>query len=205
MHHGTGRMVGVTHTPSGHTHIPPIYPPLDIPTSGPTLDISIPAPSLNIPTWLTPVLVTSNGDHWRPVEDIGPFMGLLILLFWTFGDVCPGFQSQCGFPFLRATDSSDSPLVQHLLSSWLPSRFDIILVLYNTRCLYCRRLWARDPLWCGRPAGSVTGRGWSWRPPARSVRGRARPCSARRWSSPYPPGWKTGRRCACLWGIKKYL
>ena len=46
-------------------------------------------------------------------------MGPLIPLFWSSGDVCPGFQSQGGFPRLRAsclhtTDSSDSPLVQHL-------------------------------------------------------------------------------------------
>ena len=43
------------------------------------------------------------------------FAGPLIPLFWTSGDICPGFQSQGGFPRLRAyspaTDSPDSPLV----------------------------------------------------------------------------------------------
>ena len=31
------------------------------------------------------------------------FVGPLIPLFWTSGDVCPGFQSQGGFPHLRAS------------------------------------------------------------------------------------------------------
>ena len=31
------------------------------------------------------------------------FAGPLIPLFWTSGDVCPGFQSQGGFPHLRAS------------------------------------------------------------------------------------------------------
>ena len=31
------------------------------------------------------------------------FVGPLVLLFWTSGDVCPGFQSQGGFPRLRAS------------------------------------------------------------------------------------------------------
>ena len=30
-------------------------------------------------------------------------MGPLISLFWTSGDVCPGFQSQSGFPHLHAS------------------------------------------------------------------------------------------------------
>ena len=52
-------------------------------------------------------------------------MGSLILLFWTFGDVCPEFQSQDGFLtymlcHLCAVDSSESPLVRHLLTSWRP-------------------------------------------------------------------------------------
>ena len=45
-------------------------------------------------------------------EDISPFCGALIPLFWTIGDVCPGIQSQSGSPsldplYLCATDSSD--------------------------------------------------------------------------------------------------
>ena len=31
------------------------------------------------------------------------FVGPLILLFWTFGDVSPGFQSQRGSPHMRAS------------------------------------------------------------------------------------------------------
>ena len=33
-------------------------------------------------------------------------MGPLIPLFWTSGDVCPGFQSQGGFPHLCASSSA---------------------------------------------------------------------------------------------------
>ena len=49
-------------------------------------------------------------------------MGPLISLFWTSGDVCPGFQSQARFLTCvrchrRAVDSSDSPLVPNLLTS----------------------------------------------------------------------------------------
>ena len=51
--------------------------------------------------------------------------GLLIPPFWTSGDVCPEFQNQggslaCLLYHLHAMDSTDSPLVQHLLTSWLP-------------------------------------------------------------------------------------
>ena len=40
----------------------------------------------------------------------------LIPLFWTSGDICPKFQSQCGgitcmLPHLCAIDPSDSPVV----------------------------------------------------------------------------------------------
>ena len=49
------------------------------------------------------------------------FVGPLIPLFWISGDICPHFQSQGGsltrvLCRLCATDSSDSPLVQHLLT-----------------------------------------------------------------------------------------
>ena len=62
--------------------------------------------------------------------------GPLTPLFWTSGDVCPGFLSiQTRVDSLirvlhrlHAMDSSDSPLVQHLLTSlwpaWQPSHFD---------------------------------------------------------------------------------
>ena len=52
------------------------------------------------------------------------FVGPLIPLFWTSGDVCPGFQSQGGsrlHAFLPASYSSDSPLVWHLLTAWQPA------------------------------------------------------------------------------------
>ena len=50
------------------------------------------------------------------------FVGPLITMFWTSGDVCPGFQKPGWIPFcvlcyLHAMDSSDSPLVRHLLTS----------------------------------------------------------------------------------------
>ena len=44
-----------------------------------------------------------------------PFVGPLTPLFWTSSDVWPGFQNQGGSHHLHATESSDSPLVQHLL------------------------------------------------------------------------------------------
>ena len=54
----------------------------------------------------------------------------LILLIWTSGDVCLGFQSQGGslacMPcHLHAMDSSNSPLVRHLLTSWWPAITDL--------------------------------------------------------------------------------
>ena len=50
------------------------------------------------------------------------FVGPLIPLFWTSGDICSGFQSQggslaCMLPRMRAMDSSNSPLVRHLPTS----------------------------------------------------------------------------------------
>ena len=64
------------------------------------------------------------------------FVGLLIPLFWTSGDIWPGFQSQggcliCMFPRLHPMDSSDSPLVQHLLTSWRPAlQLNLLLFLF---------------------------------------------------------------------------
>ena len=59
----------------------------------------------------------------------------MIALFWTSGDICPGFQSQgrslvCMLPHLHATNSSDSPLVQHLLTSWRPAWQSVIFPTY---------------------------------------------------------------------------
>ena len=53
-------------------------------------------------------------------------MGPLIPLFWTSGEVYPGFQSQggsltCVLPRLRTTDVSDSALAWHLPTSWRPA------------------------------------------------------------------------------------
>ena len=67
-------------------------------------------------------LKNSFGEH-------GSFLwGPLIPLFWISGDICPGFHTQCGsvdplaclLCHSHATESSDSPLVQHLLISWQP-------------------------------------------------------------------------------------
>ena len=49
-----------------------------------------------------------------------------MICLWT--DICPGFQSQggslaCILSNLHAMDSSDSPLVRHMLTSWWPSCF----------------------------------------------------------------------------------
>ena len=38
------------------------------------------------------------------LEDINPFVGLLINLFWTSGDVASGFQSQNGLSYSHLTD-----------------------------------------------------------------------------------------------------
>ena len=48
-----------------------------------------------------------------------------LYLFYTSDDICPGFQSQggslaCMLHHWYAAESSDSPLVQHLLASWQP-------------------------------------------------------------------------------------
>ena len=61
------------------------------------------------------------------------FAGPLIPLFWIPGDIFPGFKARvdaraCTPCHLHATDSSDSPLVWHLLTSqwlvWQLSHFD---------------------------------------------------------------------------------
>ena len=62
-------------------------------------------------------------------------MGPLIPLLWTSGDVCPGVQSKggslaCMLCHLCATYSSNSPLVQHLLTSW---RYTWQLNLFDPR------------------------------------------------------------------------
>ena len=55
----------------------------------------------------------------------------LVPLFWTSGDIYPGFQSHGGPPCLHAMDSPDSPLVWHLLTytwpAWQMSHFIHIL------------------------------------------------------------------------------
>ena len=61
---------------------------------------------------------------WRTLVVL--FVGQLISVFWTSGDVWPVFQSQGGFLVcvlchLRAMDSSDSPLVWHLLTFSRPA------------------------------------------------------------------------------------
>ena len=55
-------------------------------------------------------------------KKIGGHKSFFLALFWTSSDVCFGFQSQGEsvtwvFYHLRAMNSTDSPLVQHLLAS----------------------------------------------------------------------------------------
>ena len=60
---------------------------------------------------------------FKILVDTCPFVGPLIPLFWTSG-VSSGFQSQNGQPYLHLAEAyvmyvpPDSPLVQHLLTSW---------------------------------------------------------------------------------------
>ena len=67
-------------------------------------------------------------------------MGPLIPLFWTSGDVCPGFQSHGG-PLacvpnrLCTMDSSDSPLVPHLPTSQWPASQPVVF----PTCYICSR------------------------------------------------------------------
>ena len=55
------------------------------------------------------------------------FLGPLIPLFWTSGDVSSGFQSQSGQPYSSCVEAYmlyvpwDSPLVWHLPTSWEPA------------------------------------------------------------------------------------
>ena len=58
------------------------------------------------------------------LEDISLFVGPLIWLFWTSGDVSSEFQSQSGQPYSHLAEAYvlhipwNSPLVQHLPTSW---------------------------------------------------------------------------------------
>ena len=46
------------------------------------------------------------------LEDISPFVGPLIPLFWTSGDVCPGSERQGGFPWLHASSLVSNGLLR---------------------------------------------------------------------------------------------
>ena len=69
------------------------------------------------------------------------FVGPLIPLFWTSGDVSPGFQSQggsltCVLLRLHTMNSSDSPLLRHLLTScWSRSYVGISSYILG-RCIF---------------------------------------------------------------------
>ena len=58
------------------------------------------------------------------LEDRSLFVGPLVTLFWTSGDIYSGFQSQSGQPYSHLAEvyviyvPRDSPLVQHLPTSW---------------------------------------------------------------------------------------
>ena len=59
--------------------------------------------------------------------DTRPFVGPMMPLFWTSGDISSGFQSQSGQIYLHFVEvyvmyiSWDSSLVLHLLTSWQPT------------------------------------------------------------------------------------
>ena len=83
------------------------------------------------------------------MEDINAFVGPLIPLYWTSGDVCPGFQSQdvsiaCMLSHLHAMDSSDSPLVQPLLTSSWPARQPSLFNPYTCRHVH-KHSWSSKP------------------------------------------------------------
>ena len=65
-----------------------------------------------------------NLNFWRTQV---LFVGTLIPLFWTSGDVSSGFQSQSGQSYLHLAEAYvlhipwDSPLVWHLPTSWWPA------------------------------------------------------------------------------------
>ena len=76
------------------------------------------------------------------------FVGQLVLLFWTLGNICPGFQGQGGSFFVCAflpVWSLDLPLMWHLLivqrSAWQPSLFDPFYLQTCPQALV--ELWAR--------------------------------------------------------------
>ena len=46
------------------------------------------------------------------LEDISPLVGLLIPLFWTSGDVCPGFQSLGSVPCLHVSLPAQNRLLR---------------------------------------------------------------------------------------------
>ena len=48
-------------------------------------------------------MVLSELLFFKFLEDISPFCRADDTLLWTSGDVCPGFQSQGGFPCLHAS------------------------------------------------------------------------------------------------------
>ena len=60
------------------------------------------------------------------------FLRSLIHLFWNSGDVCLGFKARGGSPYLCASlpvmESSDSPLVQYLLTYWCQTILIHVLV-----------------------------------------------------------------------------
>ena len=69
------------------------------------------------------------------------FVEPLLPLFWTFGNLCPEFQSQggsllCVLCHLHAMNSSYSPLVRHLLTSRRPGQHGGWAVFDQRTCIY---------------------------------------------------------------------
>ena len=78
---------------------------------------------------------------WRTCPFLGPFVGPLIPLFWTSGDISSfGFQSQSGQPYSHLVEACmlhvpwDSPLVWHLPTSWQPAWQPNWSLLHRSTC-----------------------------------------------------------------------
>ena len=71
-------------------------------------------------------------------------MGLLIPLFWTSGDICPGFQSQGGFPHLCASSPVHNGFLR-FTSGATPA--DCIEVSIAAKPFWSTYLWALVEVW----------------------------------------------------------
>ena len=98
--------------------------------------------------WISPydLPCSTLNLFWRTLDI---FMGPLIPLFWTSGNVLPRLQGQigcqaCMLYCLCVRDSSDLPLVQHLLVSWWPALHPSLVDLHTYVCIQ-KHLWDSKP------------------------------------------------------------